>query len=152
MNQTEFHYAFEITRTIIFEVSYYTLGNNKTPYFTTSASQFNRPKSDWITCGQAQDELLPKGSKARIFYKKWDEKHLKNLTEAEYKELRSDLEVLKEKYNYIVKEQKTFAGTSSGFHFHELKDLSMQPVVKKSVSPTNLSCNQEETFEEEMER
>ena len=67
----EFHYGFEITRKIIFKVSYYTLGSNKNAYFTTGASEFNQPKTDWCRCGQAQEGLLPKGSKAYEFYKKW---------------------------------------------------------------------------------
>lgn len=29
----EFMYCFQISKLIVFEVEYYTLGNNKTPYF-----------------------------------------------------------------------------------------------------------------------
>lgn len=40
----EFKYYFQITKLVMFEVEYYTLGNNKSPYFTTSASKFFRNK------------------------------------------------------------------------------------------------------------
>lgn len=126
----EFHYGFEITRKIVFEVSYYTLGNNKDPYFTTSASEFNQPKTDYCQAGQAQKALLPLNSVARDFYEKWDKKHLHDLNEDEYVEVCNDIEKLKETYNYIVKEKDTFAGTNSGLSFYSLKNLSMEKLKK----------------------
>lgn len=33
----EFMYCFQISKLIVFEVEYYTLGGNKAPYFSTSA-------------------------------------------------------------------------------------------------------------------
>lgn len=122
----EYHYGFQISRKIVFEVSYYTLGSNKNPYFTTSAAQFNQPKTDFNRCGQAQDSLLT--GKAREFWLKWDKNHLKNLSKADYTAILADIEDLKATYNYIVDEKDTFAGTNSGLSFRRLKELSMQKV------------------------
>lgn len=55
-----FEVNFMLDRTTVFEVEYNRCGNNKLKHFSTSASKFNRPKSDWSQCGQAQDDLLPK--------------------------------------------------------------------------------------------
>lgn len=97
--KTEFKYTFQITRKVIFEVSYYTLGSNKNPHFTTSAAVFNQPKTDFSQCGQCQDSVLT--GKAVKFYKKWDYLHLKDLTAAEYEEIIEDIEELKNAYNWI---------------------------------------------------
>lgn len=35
----EFMYCFQISKLIVFEVEYYTLGGNKAPYFSTSAAE-----------------------------------------------------------------------------------------------------------------
>lgn len=67
----EFMYCFQITKMIVFKVEYYTLCDDKTPHFSTSAARFIRSKRDYRECGQAQDRLLPKGSLARRFYEKW---------------------------------------------------------------------------------
>lgn len=64
----EFMYCFQISKMIVFEVEYYTLGSNKAPYFSTSAAEFIRSKRDYNRCGQAQAALLPKGSPARRFW------------------------------------------------------------------------------------
>ena len=100
MKKFEFHYAFQLSRKIIFEVSYYTLGSNSNAYFTTCASEFNQPKTDWCRCGQAQKDLCSGLSK--IFYEKWDKYHLKDITEQEvFDDLIKDVEYLKQHYNYI---------------------------------------------------
>ena len=101
---TEFHVAFEVTRNITFEVAYYTLGSNKNAHFSTSASLLNRPKSDYSSCGQAQDSLLI--GAAKIFYDKWDEKHLSVLTVEDYTELVFDLGVLEIRYNSIIQDNR----------------------------------------------
>ena len=103
--QKEFISAFQITKLIIFEVEYYTLGSNTTPYFSTQANQFCRSKRDWSICGQAQAELLPKHSKARKFWEKWDSYHLHKLTDEKLEELLADLEELKKHYNYLYRER-----------------------------------------------
>lgn len=99
--QKEFVYSFQISKTVIFEVSYRTLRSNRTPYFATSASKFNRPKTDWNQCGQAQADLLPANSVAHVFWEKWDTEHLRELSDEKCAELLADIEKLKERYNYI---------------------------------------------------
>lgn len=71
----EFMYCFQISKLIVFNVQYYTLGSNRTPHFVTSANEFIRSKRDYSRCGQAQVDLLPKGSPARRFWQKWDPAH-----------------------------------------------------------------------------
>ena len=123
----EFLAVFQVTRTITFEVEYYTLGSNSSPYFSTSANVFNRPKTDYNQCGQCQEDVLPRGSKAYHFYKKWDDKHLLDLTESEYEEMITDLETLKNKYNYIIEEPTKY---HSSINFHKCKELSMMKLKK----------------------
>lgn len=68
MKKYEFMYAFQITRKIIFEVRYSTLGSNQHPYFATSAEEFNQPKTDYERGGQCQGDLLT--GPALDFYQK----------------------------------------------------------------------------------
>ena len=49
----EFKILFQINKMVLFEVSYYTLGNNNNPYFTTSAMRFIRSKRGQITAKQS---------------------------------------------------------------------------------------------------
>lgn len=70
MTKNEFLYAFQITKSLIFEVHYYTLGDNTYSYFVTEAKLLNYYKTDYSECGQAQDRLLPKNSIVRQFWKK----------------------------------------------------------------------------------
>ena len=105
-------YTFQITKKIIFEV-------NNNQYFATSCAEFNQPKTDFCTCGQCQDELLPKG-KAREFWSKWDVKHLSQLTPSEEEELSKDIEELKASYNWCL-----------GCGFTDQKKLSMQELKKQ---------------------
>lgn len=124
MEKKFYFWAFQITKTVIFEVNYYILGNNKNPHFSTSAYKFNRPKTDWSMGGQTQDDLLPRNpfGNARKFWKKWDKKHLQDLTNNEYIELLQDIQTLKDTYNYIEEDptQVHYIG------FCELYKLSMQ--------------------------
>ena len=53
----EFQAVFQLSKTIIFEVRYYTLSTNSRPYFSTTAARFCRNKRDYSQCGQAQDTL-----------------------------------------------------------------------------------------------
>lgn len=126
MNKDYYFWAFQLDKTKIFEVEYYLLGNNKTPDFSTSAGVFNRPKTDWQQCGQCQSEILPFGF-ARNFWKKWDKKHLQDLTENEYIDLLQDIKKLKEQYNFI--EIKNPA--AHYIPFWQLKELSMQKIGRK---------------------
>ena len=95
--QNEFEYTFIIDRMVSFTVSYYTLGSNEHPHFATCAQKFNRPKSDYSECGQAQDSLLPYHSMARDFWRKWNGKHLMLLTDDELRQVENDVELLKQK-------------------------------------------------------
>lgn len=123
----EFLAAFKVTKMIIFEVNYYTLSTNKRAHFTTQANEFIRSKRDWARCGQAQEHILPKNSAAYKFYKKWDEKHLNDLTIEEYQEMINDLEELKAKYKHIYSElDETKKPYNPHISFYSLKKLSMQ--------------------------
>lgn len=119
----EFHATFALSKTKMFNVSYYTLGSNKSPDFSTSADVFNRPKTDWSECGQCQDRVLKGYTKAMDFYKKWDEKHLNKLTNEEYQDLLNDLEILFNKYPYLLEQQNDDKLTD--IRFNKVKDFSM---------------------------
>lgn len=130
----EFMYCFQISKLIVFEVEYYTLGGNKAPYFSTSAAEFIRSKRDYNRCGQAQRELLPKRSPARRFFEKWDHCHLHDLTPAEYEEITADIEQLKARYNYIEDVRDTFRGSRSSIPFYKVVELSKQTPKKKGAA------------------
>lgn len=83
----EFKYYFQITKLVMFKVEYYTLGDNESPYFTTSAYKFFRNKKGYERWGQAQDQVLPENSIVRQFWEKWDKEHLKNLSDDKYREV-----------------------------------------------------------------
>lgn len=112
---TSFHFVFQLSKKVVFEVNYYRLGNNENKYFTTSASKFNQPKTDYNHCGQAQNDLC--FGVAKEFYKKWDFLHTQDITELQYNQIISDLEVLKSKYNFIYRESRSFG-------FEDIKELS----------------------------
>ena len=122
----EFKAVFQISKTIIFEVGYYTLGNNNHPYFATSASQFCRNKRDFSRCGQCQADILT--GQAKRFWGKWDTLHLKDLTDNEYAEMYSDLLELCSVYNFMYADynetKKPY--TFTGFHFWQLVEFSKQ--------------------------
>lgn len=126
----EFKYYFQITKLVMFEVSYYTLGDNENPYFVTVANKFFKNKRDYECGGQAQNQLLPKNSIARQFWEKWDKKHLKDLSDDEYREVVKDIEELKEKYNYIEYIKDTFKGKYEDFSFGEIVLLSKSDLKK----------------------
>lgn len=138
----EFQAVFQISKTIIFKVRYYTLLSNTTPHFSTSAAQFCRNKRDYSQCGQAQKSLLPPCSAAMRFFKKWDAYHLKSLTQTQYDEMRADLEELKAKYNYLYEElDENQRPYNPSFGFYRLAEWSKQnpkkkPVVSQTVKPT----------------
>ena len=123
----EFHIVFQQSRMIVFECSYYTLGNNAAPYFSTCANEFIRSKRDYCRAGQAQNALTR--GYIRTFWKKWDAFHLKQLSDDQLVELRNDIEKLKEKYNYI---EFTADKRPHDPTFYEIKKLSMQPIKKRN--------------------
>lgn len=137
MANFEFHIAFALSRMIIFEVSYYTLRDNKTPYFTTSVYEFNQPKTDWKSGGQGQDRLLPDFPRAYTFYKKWDGYHLSVMTRNVFEEMWEDVLELCKNYNYLLiaeshPEWKYYK--DNGFGFYREKALSMIPIKKTETN------------------
>lgn len=126
----EFISVYQITKTIMFEIKYYTLSDNKEPYFSTSSMEFIRSKRDYKTCGQCQMDLLPKGSMARKFYNKWDKAHLQKLNNEELQELKNDVEKLKDIYNNIYIEKDTFKNMNSNFSFNDVVELSKKKLLK----------------------
>lgn len=121
----EFRCAFQITKTITFEVCYHTLGRNDAPYFSTQASRLNARRTDYTECGQAQDRLLPKGTEARRFWEKWDCKHLSVLTDEEREEVWGDIARLKARYNYVIH-------ASDKFGTEDTRDIRFSDVVALS--------------------
>lgn len=117
-----FHFAFQISSKIIFNVSYYFCGGKENAYFTTSADQFNGPKTDYNHCGQAQKELLKGAGAAMAFYRKFDPLHLEGLTQDQHADVLAGIEKLKGLYNWIE--------SKNDIRFSEAHALSMQPVKK----------------------
>ena len=123
----EFNACFQMSKMILFNVSYYTLGNNQNPYFVTSADEFIRSKRDFCRGGQAQEALLKGFPEAYNFYKKWDVFHLKQLTQEQYDEMRKDLCVLEQKYNTLLLEMEDGIKLKPDhFSFHTLVKFSKQ--------------------------
>ena len=117
-----FALVFQVTRKVTFEV-HYTIRNDGTHYFSTMANLFNQPKTDYNRCGQCQNEILPKLSKAYHFYRKWDKYHCKPITDGkEWKEMIEDVINLAEGYNCAVRE--------SHLSFEVCKAISMLPFKK----------------------
>lgn len=127
----EFYAVFQMSRTIIFEVRYCTIGNNPTPDFATSAAQYARNKRDYTRCGQAQPDLLKGYRTAMAFFKKWDAHHLHTLTPEQYAEMRADLEALQSRYNYILTEaEEGEKMRRSGYGFYQIAEWTKQPPKK----------------------
>lgn len=120
----EFMYAFLLDRMTVFNVNFYTLGNNKHPYFSTSADRFTRNKNDYAEGGQAQERLLY--GKAKQFYEKWDHLHLSDLTDEEYDEIVSDIEDLKKAYPYYVAYEFDGKATRTSIPFYDIYKKSME--------------------------
>lgn len=127
----EFNVCFQMSKMILFKVSYYTLGNNQAPHFATSAYKFIRSKRDFCRGGQAQEALLKGFPEAYKFYKKWDVFHLKQLTKEQYGEMRKDLCVLEQKYNTLLLEMEDGIKLEPDhFSFHTLVKFSKQTPKK----------------------
>lgn len=127
----EFNACFQMSKMILFNVSYYTLGNNQSPYFSTSAYEFVRNKRDFCRAGQAQEILLQGYPEAYNFYKKWDIFHLKQLTQEQYNEMRKDLCILEQKYNNLFLEMEDGIKLKPDrFGFYQLVEFSKQTPKK----------------------
>lgn len=128
----EFRAAFQVTKTIVFEVRYHTLGGNATPYFSTEAARLNTRRTDYTECGQCQGRLLPKGSVARRFWEKWDPKHLGQLTDEEREQVWADIEELKGAYNYLLIASDKFGTEDTrDIRFTDVVALSKQDLVRR---------------------
>ena len=119
----EFHAIIKINKMVIFYVSYYTLGSNQNPYFSTSAGKFIRSKRGWESCGQCQKRVLPKESEARKFFDNWDYAHLRDLTDEQYRLMRKDLDGLLKHYTSTIREYDGKAD-DRGFSFDYAVQLS----------------------------
>lgn len=135
----EFKYVFQLSKKVTFEVDYYTLGSNQNPYFSTSANEFNQPKTDYSRGGQAQEELCT--GLAKKFYEKWDKHHLKELDEPTYKELLSDIEQLKDRYNYIEKHGEEARYNHSFYAVKELSKLEPKQAQMQTFSKSDVDVN-----------
>lgn len=100
--EDSFAVSFRISKKKFLTVAFgNTKAYNQQPYFASSASTFNRNRTDFESCGQVQESLLSKDSVSYKFFEKWDLKHTANLNLNELEELKIDLEILKEKYPHI---------------------------------------------------
>lgn len=126
----EFKAVFQLSKLTLFEVRYYTLGQNEKPHFATSAETFMKNKREFNRCGQCQKDVLH--GEAYKFWLKWDKHHLKDLDENTYHEMVADMEKLKEKYNYIYKEYDESKKPYSDYYFNFdcLVDFSKQTPKK----------------------
>jgi len=102
---TSFFIAFQVSKKHIFTVDYYRLGNNSDKNFHTQAGLLNNVRTDYDTCGQAQEFVLNKNTAAYRFYKKWDALHCSVMTDNQYNEMIVDLEELKRKYDFLESER-----------------------------------------------
>ncbi len=124
MEKKEFYAVFQLSKTKVFYVDYETVGGNDHPYFATRAGVFCKNKLDWRTVGQCQSVVTDGYPEAKAFFRKWDRLHLHDLSEAEYAEMQSDLDALKERYNFLYGDRE--------FGFYTVAEWSkMEP--KKAV-------------------
>ena len=94
-SKNEFCIVFKVGPNVTFEVSYYRCGDNKAPYFTTSASIWFSNHRGVLGGGQCQERALKDSPLFYNFYKKWDPHHLHKLTPNQLMELASDVKALK---------------------------------------------------------
>lgn len=128
MNHKRFLIAFCLDRMTVFEVKYGALAERDNWYFSTSASVFNQPKTDWSECGQCQRSvldkfLITKFHAAMGFFIRWDHFHLQNMSKQQYAVMRTHVENLKKVYPYFIEK-----GEDYPLHyipFEEIRKLSM---------------------------
>ncbi|MFK4565448.1 hypothetical protein [Enterococcus sp. UD-01] len=93
--------SIRVRKNTYFSVCYGNLKANQKPYFSTSAFQFNRLRTDYEMAGQAQNDLLMADSTAFHFFTKWDKFHTCCLTISEYEEMRRELKELERRYETL---------------------------------------------------
>ena len=132
MEIKEKHFQFQLSKTEIYNVSvcpsmFWDCREQKTYQkgfnFSFSADVFNRPKTDFNCWGQCQDEVTKGHLHARRFFKKWDCRHLQEVTPELYEEFLKDVEGLKKAYNYIEQDNE--------ITFSQERELSMKKVKKQ---------------------
>ena len=72
--------------------------------FYTSSALFDDKHEDPMICGQCQESVLPRMSKAMMFYKKWKGHQMRPLSEEEQEDLYRDMMQLKWLYRYNIGE------------------------------------------------
>lgn len=121
-------YIFQLSKMVMFEVSYKRLRGNKFPYFSTITQVFCKNKRDISCTGSDNLKNFPL---AYEFDQKWDGEHLHRLDVEKYDELLRDIEELKQEYNW------EFTKSGDGFPFHREVELSKQKpkrrIVRESV-------------------
>lgn len=147
MKKKEFHMVFQLSKTILFEVHYYTEGSNKSADFSTEAELFVRNKKDFERCGQCQRDLLVNYPEAMAFYKKWDVHHCKHLSDEAYSEMVTDLAALGSKYNYLLEEHTSITPIGA-FYFEQLKNFSMLK-PKSSLKTARAQLKNSEAFDDD---
>ena len=124
----EFKFSFQLSKIAILTICYYKLGENESAEFTISVTVLQSEKHDSIMCGQCQEggakgegavarfvnkfnmcghckEEVSKGyGAARLFVDKFNSLHNECLNETQYNEIVAEIEILKQKYNWIESE------------------------------------------------
>lgn len=118
-------YIFQLSKMVMFQVSYKRLRGNKLPYFSTVTQVFCKNKRDISCTGSNNLKNFPL---AYEFYQKWDGEHLHRLDVEKYDELLRDIEELKQEYNW------EFTKSGDGFPFHREVELSKQK-PKRRITP-----------------
>lgn len=112
----EFKFSFQLSKIAILTVCYYKLVENEGAEFTISGAEFTisvtvlhkggakgdvaRFVNKFNTCGQCQEGY----GAARLFVDKFNLLHNKCLNETQYNEIVAEIEILKQKYNWIESE------------------------------------------------
>lgn len=96
----EFRYMFNVGNNTIFAVDNRTIGNNDFSYFNTSVYELNKNRNNFKIAGQAQEDLLKKGSPARDFYEKWKSLEFSSVDAKTAELLMADISVLKQEYSF----------------------------------------------------
>ena len=122
------NYIFQLSRMVMFNVSYTRLMGNKQPHFATSAQVFCKNKKGITRGGQCQSDVLKDFPLAYEFWQKWDNKHLHRLDVEKYEELLSDIEELKEEYNWDYTK-------SDSFPWYREVELSKQKPKRRMFTP-----------------
>lgn len=118
-------YIFQLSKMVMFEVSYKRLRGNKSPHFSTVTQVFCKNKRDISCTGSDNLKNFPL---AYEFEQKWNGERLHKLDVEKYDELLRDIEELKQEYNW------EFTKSGDGFPFNREVELSKQK-PKRRITP-----------------